>query len=68
MENKTANNIPMANGSKKEFVVNYHMNELCNYSCEYCYAKWGIGDLRKEIHNDLKACAAEKSSTAPTGN
>ena len=53
MENKKTNNTPMANDSKKEFVVNYHMNEFCNYSCEYCYAKWGIGDLKKEIHNDL---------------
>ena len=53
MENKKQTSSKWQNKSTKEFVVNYHMNEFCNYSCEYCYAKWGIGDLKKEIHNDL---------------
>jgi len=23
-----------------EFVINWHLTEVCNYSCHYCYAKW----------------------------
>lgn len=25
-----------------EIVVNYHLNEVCNYNCRYCYSKWDI--------------------------
>lgn len=25
----------------KELVINWHMTEACNYSCKYCFAKWG---------------------------
>ena len=25
----------------KELVVNWHITEACNYSCDYCFAKWG---------------------------
>ncbi|EGR3240148.1 radical SAM protein, partial [Vibrio parahaemolyticus] len=24
-----------------ELVINWHMTEVCNYSCKYCFAKWG---------------------------
>lgn len=24
----------------KELVINWHVTEVCNYSCQYCYAKW----------------------------
>lgn len=24
----------------KELVINWHVTEGCNYSCDYCYAKW----------------------------
>jgi len=27
--------------STKELVVNWHMTEVCNYGCKYCFAKWG---------------------------
>lgn len=23
-----------------ELVINYHVTEVCNYSCKFCYAKW----------------------------
>lgn len=25
-----------------EVTINWHINEACNFSCNYCYAKWGI--------------------------
>ncbi|MBA5760946.1 4Fe-4S cluster-binding domain-containing protein [Vibrio sp. 404] len=25
----------------KELVINWHLTEVCNYSCKYCFAKWG---------------------------
>jgi len=30
-----------------ELVINYHITEVCNYSCQFCYAKW---DRPNEIH------------------
>lgn len=30
-----------------ELVINYHVTEVCNYSCKFCYAKW---DRPNEIH------------------
>ncbi|NMP16525.1 viperin family antiviral radical SAM protein [Thalassotalea sp. Y01] len=27
--------------SFNEIVINWHITEVCNYSCEYCFAKWG---------------------------
>lgn len=39
--------------SGNEIVVNYHMNESCNYRCHYCYAKWGVTNTKAELHNDL---------------
>ena len=25
----------------KELVINWHLTEVCNYGCKYCFAKWG---------------------------
>lgn len=33
--------------SYDELVINYHVTEICNYSCQFCYAKW---DHPNEIH------------------
>ena len=33
--------------SFNELVINYHVTEVCNYSCKFCYAKW---DRPNEIH------------------
>ena len=33
--------------SYDELVINYHVTEICNYSCKFCYAKW---DRPNEIH------------------
>ncbi len=33
--------------SSDELVINYHVTEVCNYSCKFCYAKW---DRPNEIH------------------
>ncbi|MFP3425876.1 viperin family antiviral radical SAM protein [Pseudoalteromonas sp. SIMBA_162] len=35
------------NNSIDELVINYHVTEVCNYSCKFCYAKW---DRPNEIH------------------
>lgn len=34
-----------------ELVINYHVTEVCNYSCKFCYAKW---DRPNEIHANGK--------------
>ncbi|MFA0237891.1 viperin family antiviral radical SAM protein [Vibrio sp. 10N.222.55.C7] len=28
-------------GTTKELVINWHLTEVCNYGCTYCFAKWG---------------------------
>jgi radical S-adenosyl methionine domain-containing protein 2 len=39
------------NNSHEELVINYHITEICNYSCKFCYAKW---DRPNEIHTQGK--------------
>jgi radical S-adenosyl methionine domain-containing protein 2 len=39
------------NNSQDELVINYHITEICNYSCKFCYAKW---DHPNEIHTQGK--------------
>lgn len=34
-----------------ELVINYHVTEVCNYSCKFCYAKW---DRPNEIYANGK--------------
>ncbi|MEQ3777188.1 MAG: viperin family antiviral radical SAM protein [Alcanivorax sp.] len=34
---------------KKELVINWHITEVCNYHCQYCFAKWDIHAAREEI-------------------
>lgn len=35
-----------------ELVINWHMTEVCNYSCKYCFAKWGRPN---ELHRSWSA-------------
>jgi len=37
-------------GHLDELVINFHMTETCNYSCNYCYATWDTGCHSKELH------------------
>ncbi len=30
-----------------EILVNYHLNEVCNYNCRYCFSKWEIPEKLK---------------------
>lgn len=34
----------------QELVINFHMTEVCNYRCTYCYAKWNDNHFRDELH------------------
>jgi radical S-adenosyl methionine domain-containing protein 2 len=39
----------------KQLVINWHITEVCNYSCEYCYAKWHKEDRPREfLHNEIQ--------------
>ncbi len=38
--------------SSKEVVINYHLTQLCNYRCRYCYAQWGIKSPKDELHHN----------------
>lgn len=33
-----------------ELVINWHITEVCNYDCKYCFAKWGRPN---ELHRSL---------------
>lgn len=41
---------------EQELVVNWHMTEVCNFKCAYCFAKWDKGT--KELLHDAYAIAA----------
>lgn len=38
--------------SPVQLVINWHLTEVCNYSCQYCYAKWDkVASPRELIHS-----------------
>ncbi|PHZ59919.1 hypothetical protein CRG86_000620 [Photobacterium leiognathi] len=37
--------------SIQELVINFHMTELCNFRCEYCYATWETNNSQQELHH-----------------
>lgn len=40
----------MCNTAKsRQFVVNFHINEICNFNCRYCYADWGLKANRFDV-------------------
>ncbi|MED5613491.1 viperin family antiviral radical SAM protein [Janthinobacterium sp. P210005] len=42
----------------RELVVNWHVTEVCNYGCRYCYAKWEDGGSTQELIHDSSAVKA----------
>lgn len=39
-------------------VINYHITEHCNFACQFCFAKYGLGEqFSDELHHDLFAVA-----------
>ncbi len=38
----------------KDIVINWHITEACNYSCQYCYAHWCKPKHRELIHDELQ--------------
>ncbi|AWB57854.1 viperin family antiviral radical SAM protein [Colwellia sp. Arc7-D] len=47
--------INIENTHIRELVINWHITEACNYSCNYCFAKWGKPN---ELHRSLEAIEA----------
>jgi radical S-adenosyl methionine domain-containing protein 2 len=41
-------------GKTKELVINWHLTEVCNYGCKYCFAKWGRPN---ELHRSSQGIA-----------
>jgi radical S-adenosyl methionine domain-containing protein 2 len=41
-----------------ELVINWHITEVCNYGCSYCYAKWDENGLKTELIHDSAATKA----------
>jgi radical S-adenosyl methionine domain-containing protein 2 len=35
-----------------QLVINWHVTEACNYSCQYCYAKWEAPDRQRDLIHD----------------
>ena len=38
-----------------QIVVNWHVNEACNYRCRYCYAKWDNQGAGRDLIRDHEA-------------
>jgi len=36
-----------------ELVINYHITAKCNFSCNYCFAKWENNIPCRELHEDM---------------
>jgi radical S-adenosyl methionine domain-containing protein 2 len=41
-----------------EMVVNLHVTERCNYSCSFCFGKWGLGASADELFADVPKARA----------
>ncbi|MEJ6402110.1 viperin family antiviral radical SAM protein [Yoonia sp. 2307UL14-13] len=41
-----------------QLVINWHVNEACNYRCAYCYAKWSDQKATRDLVRDTKATEA----------
>lgn len=35
-----------------QLVINWHITEVCNYSCQYCYAKWEAPSEQRDLIHD----------------
>ncbi len=35
----------------RQFVINWHLTEACNYACTYCYARWARPAGRELVHD-----------------
>ncbi|WP_204114450.1 viperin family antiviral radical SAM protein [Shimia biformata] len=41
-----------------QLVINWHVNEACNYRCAYCYAKWSNQKATRDLIRNDKATEA----------
>lgn len=46
--------LSVASRPASQLVINWHITEACNYSCQYCYAKWEKPDHRELIHDPIR--------------
>lgn len=44
--------LPLAPLPVSQLVINWHVTEACNYSCQYCYAKWETPDRQRDMIHD----------------
>ncbi|RJG18246.1 4Fe-4S cluster-binding domain-containing protein [Alcanivorax profundi] len=44
--------------NNKELVINWHITEVCNYDCQYCFAKWEEHAPREEVCRDAASSRA----------
>lgn len=40
---------PLVDRPAKQLVINWHITEACNYSCQYCYAKWVTPERQRDL-------------------
>lgn len=48
--------LPIVPRPASQLVINWHVTEACNYSCQYCYAKWDAPQRQRQrdlIHNPV---------------
>ena len=46
------------NQTIKEIVINWHLTEACNYSCEYCFSKYNNICKTNEVHRNHESYTA----------
>lgn len=45
----------MQSTKSEQLVINWHVTEVCNYSCRYCFAHWSEGKRSRELLHDRAA-------------
>lgn len=44
--------LPIVPRPASQLVINWHVTEACNYSCQYCYAKWEVPHRQRDLIHD----------------
>jgi radical S-adenosyl methionine domain-containing protein 2 len=50
--------IPSSCIQVRELVINWHITEVCNYRCHYCFAKWQQPEKQRELIHDRERTEA----------
>lgn len=62
------NNNFIKTNKAKELVINWHITEVCNFDCGYCFAKWGKPNELHRVSSEVEKLLEELANYFICGN